>query len=93
MLNPLLVLQTPTYFPLLFGAREFILIRCLVRPGACHLICVKLYEVFVTSMETFSSFMKVFFLLLQARLLRGASFVHETYGGYRSLEELWDGEI
>ncbi|XP_057459116.1 NADPH-dependent aldo-keto reductase, chloroplastic-like [Lotus japonicus] len=29
----------------------------------------------------------------QARLLRGASFVHETYGGYRSLEEFWDGEI
>ncbi|CAI8608701.1 unnamed protein product [Vicia faba] len=29
----------------------------------------------------------------QARLLRGVSFVHETYGGYRSVEELWDGEI
>ncbi|KAL2320064.1 hypothetical protein Fmac_029033 [Flemingia macrophylla] len=29
----------------------------------------------------------------QARLLRGTSFVHETYGGYRSVEELWDGEI
>nr|KYP76687.1 Aldose reductase [Cajanus cajan] len=31
--------------------------------------------------------------LLQARLLRGTSFVHETYGGYRTIEELWDGEI
>ncbi|WJX93397.1 NADPH-dependent aldo-keto reductase, chloroplastic [Trifolium repens] len=29
----------------------------------------------------------------QTRLLRGYSFVHETYGGYRSVEELWDGEI
>ncbi|KAJ4704596.1 Aldo-keto reductase family 4 member like [Melia azedarach] len=29
----------------------------------------------------------------QARLLRGSSFVHENYGAYRSLEELWDGEI
>ncbi|XP_021901248.1 NADPH-dependent aldo-keto reductase, chloroplastic-like [Carica papaya] len=29
----------------------------------------------------------------QARLLRGTSFFHETFGEYRSLEELWDGEI
>ncbi|KAK4268713.1 hypothetical protein QN277_025327 [Acacia crassicarpa] len=29
----------------------------------------------------------------QARLVRGTSFVHETYGVYRSLEEFWDGEI
>ncbi|KEH20249.1 putative oxidoreductase [Medicago truncatula] len=29
----------------------------------------------------------------QARLLRGDIFVHETYGAYRSVEELWDGEI
>ncbi|OIV93953.1 hypothetical protein TanjilG_05656 [Lupinus angustifolius] len=29
----------------------------------------------------------------QARLLRGASFVHETFGVYRSIEEFWDGEI
>nr|XP_004302708.2 PREDICTED: aldo-keto reductase family 4 member C9-like isoform X2 [Fragaria vesca subsp. vesca] len=29
----------------------------------------------------------------QARLLRGTSFVHDTFGPYRSLEELWDGEL
>ncbi|XP_054784336.1 NADPH-dependent aldo-keto reductase, chloroplastic-like isoform X2 [Prosopis cineraria] len=29
----------------------------------------------------------------QARLIRGTFFVHETYGSYRSIEELWDGEI
>ncbi|XP_027348620.1 NADPH-dependent aldo-keto reductase, chloroplastic-like isoform X2 [Abrus precatorius] len=29
----------------------------------------------------------------QARLIRGSTFVHETYGVYRSLEEFWDGEI
>ncbi|KAK7350032.1 hypothetical protein VNO77_08069 [Canavalia gladiata] len=29
----------------------------------------------------------------QARLIRGDTFVHETYGVYRSLEEFWDGEI
>ncbi|CAJ1949459.1 unnamed protein product [Sphenostylis stenocarpa] len=29
----------------------------------------------------------------QARLLRGTTFVHETYGAYKSIEELWDGEI
>ncbi|XP_054784408.1 NADPH-dependent aldo-keto reductase, chloroplastic-like [Prosopis cineraria] len=29
----------------------------------------------------------------QARLIRGTTFVHETHGIYRSLEELWDGEI
>ncbi|MFS8001645.1 putative aldo/keto reductase, NADP-dependent oxidoreductase domain-containing protein [Helianthus anomalus] len=29
----------------------------------------------------------------QARLLRGTSFVDETHGSYKTLEELWDGEI
>ncbi|XP_010529793.1 PREDICTED: aldo-keto reductase family 4 member C9-like [Tarenaya hassleriana] len=29
----------------------------------------------------------------QARLIRGTSFVHETLGQYKTLEELWDGEI
>ncbi|EXB36726.1 Aldo-keto reductase family 4 member C9 [Morus notabilis] len=29
----------------------------------------------------------------QARLVRGTSIVHDTYGPYRTLEELWDGEI
>ncbi|XP_044481575.1 NADPH-dependent aldo-keto reductase, chloroplastic-like [Mangifera indica] len=29
----------------------------------------------------------------QARLVRGTSFIHDTYGVYRSVEELWDGEI
>ncbi|XP_073066572.1 aldo-keto reductase family 4 member C10-like [Primulina eburnea] len=29
----------------------------------------------------------------QARLLRGTSFVHETLGEYKTVEDLWDGEI
>ncbi|KAJ8899802.1 hypothetical protein K2173_019502 [Erythroxylum novogranatense] len=29
----------------------------------------------------------------QARLLRGTGFVHETFGPYRNVEELWDGEV
>ncbi|XP_027101175.1 NADPH-dependent aldo-keto reductase, chloroplastic-like [Coffea arabica] len=29
----------------------------------------------------------------QARLLKGTGFVHETFGEYRTLEDLWDGEI
>ncbi|KAM6574499.1 NADPH-dependent aldo-keto reductase, chloroplastic [Cannabis sativa] len=29
----------------------------------------------------------------QARLLKGSSFAHETCGSYRTLEDLWDGEI
>ncbi|XP_042475239.1 NADPH-dependent aldo-keto reductase, chloroplastic-like [Macadamia integrifolia] len=29
----------------------------------------------------------------QARLVRGTTFVHDTYGAYRTLEEFWDGEI
>ncbi|BAU02260.1 hypothetical protein LR48_Vigan10g104800 [Vigna angularis] len=29
----------------------------------------------------------------QARLLRGTTFVHETWGAYKTVEELWDGEI
>ncbi|XP_052175145.1 NADPH-dependent aldo-keto reductase, chloroplastic-like [Diospyros lotus] len=29
----------------------------------------------------------------QARLIRGTTFAHETCGQYRSIEELWDGEI
>ncbi|GAY49753.1 hypothetical protein CUMW_121490 [Citrus unshiu] len=32
-------------------------------------------------------------MTLLARLLRGTSFVHETYGVFRTLEDLWDGEI
>ncbi|XP_028772976.1 NADPH-dependent aldo-keto reductase, chloroplastic isoform X1 [Neltuma alba] len=39
--------------------------------------------------DLFSKFSEI----QQARLVRGASFVHETYGAYRSVEELWDGEI
>ena len=30
---------------------------------------------------------------LQARLLRGTSFAHDTYGSYRTIEDLWDGEL
>ncbi|XP_002272909.1 NADPH-dependent aldo-keto reductase, chloroplastic [Vitis vinifera] len=29
----------------------------------------------------------------QARLLRGSSFAHETLGHYKTVEELWDGEL
>ncbi|KAL0375251.1 UNVERIFIED_CONTAM: NADPH-dependent aldo-keto reductase, chloroplastic [Sesamum radiatum] len=28
----------------------------------------------------------------QVRLITGTSFVHETFGSYRTMEELWDGE-
>ncbi|CAN7008737.1 unnamed protein product, partial [Brassica oleracea var. botrytis] len=35
---------------------------------------------------------KVVFRMLQGRLVRGMSFVHET-SPYKSLEQLWDGEI
>ncbi|PON90804.1 Aldo/keto reductase [Trema orientale] len=30
---------------------------------------------------------------LMARLVRGTTFAHDTYGPYRSVEDLWDGEI
>ncbi|KAJ4704598.1 Aldo-keto reductase family 4 member like [Melia azedarach] len=29
----------------------------------------------------------------QSRLIRGHAYVHDTFGSYRSVEELWDGEI
>ncbi|XP_073311014.1 NADPH-dependent aldo-keto reductase, chloroplastic-like [Primulina huaijiensis] len=29
----------------------------------------------------------------QVRLVQGTSFVHETFGSYKTLEELWDGEV
>lgn len=32
-------------------------------------------------------------VLMQGRLVKGEAFVHETFGAYRTLEELWDGEI
>ncbi|KAF9597703.1 hypothetical protein IFM89_021190 [Coptis chinensis] len=32
-------------------------------------------------------------VVLDARLVKGSFFVHETYGGYKSIEELWDGEL
>ncbi|KAG8376944.1 hypothetical protein BUALT_Bualt09G0116700 [Buddleja alternifolia] len=28
----------------------------------------------------------------QVRLIRGTAFVHETFGSYKTMEELWDGE-
>lgn len=30
---------------------------------------------------------------MQARLVRGSPFVHETFGAYKTVEELWDGEL
>ncbi|XP_071686448.1 NADPH-dependent aldo-keto reductase, chloroplastic-like [Rutidosis leptorrhynchoides] len=38
-------------------------------------------------------FSKISSEIEQARLLRGTSFVNETHGSYKTLEELWDGEI
>ena len=35
----------------------------------------------------------ILFYFLQARLLRGTSFVDGIYGSYKTLEELWDGEL
>jgi len=29
----------------------------------------------------------------QERLIKGTAFVHETFGAYKTLEELWDGEL
>lgn len=29
----------------------------------------------------------------QERLIRGTAFFHETFGAYRTIEELWDGEL
>lgn len=29
---------------------------------------------------------------MQERLIKGTFAVHETYGAYRNVEELWDGE-
>lgn len=37
--------------------------------------------------------MKKFSEIEQMRLLRGISFVSDTYGVYKTLDELWDGEI
>ena len=34
-----------------------------------------------------------YMLLIQARLLRGDFAVNETESPYKSVEELWDGEI
>ncbi|XP_047316460.1 NADPH-dependent aldo-keto reductase, chloroplastic-like [Impatiens glandulifera] len=49
------------------------------------------FEVFDWSIpdELFTKFSEI----EQARLLKGASFVHETLSEYKTLEELWDGEI
>lgn len=39
--------------------------------------------------DLFAEFSKI----EQARLVRGSSFAHETFGHYKTVEELWDGEI
>jgi len=33
------------------------------------------------------------FCIFQERLIKATVFAHETYGAYKTLEELWDGEI
>ncbi|KAK9016248.1 hypothetical protein V6N11_078751 [Hibiscus sabdariffa] len=33
------------------------------------------------------------FILNTEKLIKGESFVHDTYGAYRTLQQLWDGEI
>ncbi|KAJ0615155.1 putative aldo/keto reductase, NADP-dependent oxidoreductase domain superfamily [Helianthus annuus] len=38
-------------------------------------------------------FTKLSYEIEQARLLRGTSFMDETHGSCKTLEELWDGEI
>lgn len=30
---------------------------------------------------------------MQERLIKGTAFVHETMGYYKTIEELWDGEL
>lgn len=37
--------------------------------------------------------MRCRFVIMQARLVRGTAFVHETFGEYKTVEDLWDGEI
>ncbi|XP_054785299.1 NADPH-dependent aldo-keto reductase, chloroplastic-like [Prosopis cineraria] len=39
-----------------------------------------------------SEFLANFSEIKQEKLVTGASFVHETFGAYRTIEELWDGE-
>ncbi|TKY63330.1 Aldo-keto reductase family 4 member C9 [Spatholobus suberectus] len=37
--------------------------------------------------------MAKFYGIKQEKILKGEFFVHETYGAYKTLEDLWDGEI
>ncbi|KAM7526387.1 hypothetical protein LguiA_016289 [Lonicera macranthoides] len=63
-----------------------------VLPKSTHEARIKEnFDVFGWSIpdELFSKFSE----FQQARLLRGASFAHETLGQYKTVEELWDGEI
>lgn len=36
---------------------------------------------------------KLWALILQERLVKGFNLVHETYGAYKTIDELWDGEL
>uniref|UniRef100_A0A7N0TU34 NADP-dependent oxidoreductase domain-containing protein n=1 Tax=Kalanchoe fedtschenkoi TaxID=63787 RepID=A0A7N0TU34_KALFE len=49
------------------------------------------FDIFTWSIpkELFAKFSEIG----QGRLLRGTSFVHHIYGDYKTIEELWDGEI
>lgn len=58
--------------------------------------CIMLMIVmFVMISDLESSLVSVFFLkkIVQARLVQGTSFIHETFGGYKTIEQLWDGEV
>lgn len=34
-----------------------------------------------------------FSITVQVKIIKGTDFVHETFGSYKTIQELWDGEI
>ncbi|KAB5552091.1 hypothetical protein DKX38_009402 [Salix brachista] len=103
--NPYLIMvaeklgKTPAQVALRWGLQK----GHSVLPKSTHEAWIKEnFDVFTWSIpeDLFDKFSNIeqasilmYFGVATARLLRGTSFVHETLSPYKTLEELWDGEI
>lgn len=55
--------------------------------------CVPYNNLSARCTEAFIFWINTWNLLIQDRLIKGTFFVDETYGAYKTIEELWDGEV
>lgn len=56
-------------------------------------VYILLHSIMSQGVNTFLEVWMTCEISLQVKLISGNTFVHETLGHYKTIEELWDGEI